>query len=80
GVIFIIIPLFRDNFNIQGNYPKKISSNAYNMYLLHAPMLVLVSLLVASIALLSIIKLLLVSIVTIILCFLTSQYLLKRII
>ncbi|MFX0210161.1 MAG: hypothetical protein ACFFDT_29535, partial [Candidatus Hodarchaeota archaeon] len=80
GMIFVIIPIVRDNFNIQGNYIKKMSSNAYIMYLLHAPMLVLVSLLMSSIILLPFVKLFLVSIVTIIFCFLTSHYLVKRII
>ena len=80
GMIFVIIPIVRDNFNIQGDYIKKMSSNAYIMYLLHAPMLVLVSLLMASIVLLPFVKLFLASIATIIFCFLISHYLIKRII
>ncbi len=79
GMIFVLIPIFRNKFNSQGNIAKNLSINAYNMYLLHAPMLVLVSLLFSLVTILPIIKLCLVSIITIIICFLASNFFLKRI-
>lgn len=80
GMIFVLIPIFRNKINTQGNIAKELSDNAYNMYLLHAPMLVLVSLIVATMILLPVVKMFLVSITTIIFCFLASRYLLKRIV
>jgi hypothetical protein len=80
GMIFVLIPIFRDKFNTQGNLAQKLSINAYNMYLIHALILVLVSLLMAPIQLLPVVKLVAVSITTVVLCFLISQFVLRKII
>lgn len=78
GMIFTIIPIFRDRFNNTGKLMKSLSINAYYMYLVHAPLLVLVSLLVASIMVMPGVKLFLVSFITIILSYLFSNYLLRK--
>jgi hypothetical protein len=79
GMIFVLIPIFRIRFNSQGNLVRKLSANAYHMYLVHAPVLVIVSLSIASLPLASLVKLTLVYPLTIVLCFLLSQYVLRRI-
>lgn len=79
GMIFVLIPLFYLKFNTQGPQIKKLSASAFHMYLIHAPILVAVSLVFASIPLMAIIKLLIVFPITIILCYLASYYILQRI-
>ncbi len=79
GMIFVLIPIFHYKFNTQGNLAKRLSVSAYDMYLIHAPVLVFVSLLAATIELLPFIKLFIASIITIVLCFLVSYFGLRKI-
>lgn len=78
AMIFVLIPLFRARFNNQGNLIRNLSDNAYHMYLVHAPLLVIVSLVVATIALPSLAKLIFVYPLTVVFCFLFSHYVLRK--
>ena len=79
GMIFILIPLFYTRFNRQGVLLQKMSSSAFHMYLIHPPVLVLVSLVFALIPLIPAIKLVIVWPLTVILCYLLSHYVIQRI-
>ncbi|MGD9091597.1 MAG: acyltransferase family protein [Anaerolineales bacterium] len=79
GMIFILIPIFYAKFNHQGTLLKNLSSSAFHMYLIHPPILVLVSLAFASVPLFPVIKLAIVWPLTVILCYLVSHYFLQKI-
>jgi glucan biosynthesis protein C len=79
GMIFVLIPVFYAKFNRQGVLLRNLSASAYHMYLIHPPILVLVSLAFASIALSPVLKLAIVFPLTVILCYLTSHYVVQRI-
>jgi hypothetical protein len=79
GMIFVLIPIFRLKFNHQGPFLQSLSASSYHMYLIHAPILVAVSLLLASISLFPAIKLTIVFIMTIFICYLASHFVVRRI-
>ena len=79
GMIFIIIPIFYARFNRQGPLLRNLSTSAYHMYLVHPPILVLISLSFASIALIPVIKLMIVWPLTVFICYLVSHYVLQKI-
>jgi hypothetical protein len=79
GMIFILIPIFKAKFNNQGPLLQKFSSSSFHMYLIHAPILILVSLAFASISLFPVIKLAIVFPLTVIFCYLAGHYVLKKI-
>ncbi|MHA2304725.1 MAG: acyltransferase family protein [Candidatus Hodarchaeales archaeon] len=79
GMIFVLIPIFYAKFNTQGPLLQNLSSSSYHIYLIHAPILVLISLAFASIPLFPVIKLAIVFPVTILLCYLLSHFILQKI-
>ncbi|MHA2326961.1 MAG: acyltransferase family protein [Candidatus Hodarchaeales archaeon] len=79
AMIFVLIPLFRSRFNNQGNLIRKFSDNAYHIYLVHAPILVIVSLAIATVNIPSLVKLIIVYPLTVVFCFLFSQFALRKI-
>jgi hypothetical protein len=79
AMIFVLIPLFRARFNNQGNLIRNLSDNAYHMYLVHAPILVIVSLAFSIIALPLLAKLIIIYPLTIVFCYLFSHYVLRKI-
>ncbi|MFX1574619.1 MAG: acyltransferase family protein [Promethearchaeota archaeon] len=79
GVIFVLIKVFYAKFNKQGPILRNLSTSAYHMYLIHPLILVAVSLGFASLELNPIIKLAIVFPLTVILCYLSSHYLLEKI-
>jgi hypothetical protein len=79
GMIFVLIPIFYKRFNYQGTLLKKLSASSFNMYLIHAPILVAVTLVFASIPLFPAIKLAIVFPLTVILCYLASHFVLQKI-
>ena len=79
GMIFVLIPVFYAKFNHQGTLLHNLSTSAYQMYLIHPPILVLVSLAFASVPLIPVVKLAIVFPLTVILCYLASHYGLQRI-
>jgi len=79
GMIFILIPLFYAKFNHQGVLLQNLSASAFHMYLIHPPILVLVALAFASILLSPVLKLAIVFPLTVILCYLLSHYVLRKV-
>ncbi|MHA2031230.1 MAG: acyltransferase family protein, partial [Candidatus Kariarchaeaceae archaeon] len=57
GMIFVLIPIFYLKFNKQGVFLQKLSDSSFHMYLIHAPILVTVSLVFAPLPLFPIVKL-----------------------
>jgi surface polysaccharide O-acyltransferase-like enzyme len=78
GMIFILIPIAYTKFNTQGPLLQNLSTSSFGMYLIHGPILVAVSLVFISIPLIPILKLAIVFPVTVILCYLTSHYILEK--
>jgi len=74
GMIFVLIPVFHAKFNHQGTLLKNLSDSAFYMYLIHPPILVLISLAFASAALIPVVKFIIVFLLTVILCYLASHY------
>jgi hypothetical protein len=79
GMIFVLIPVFYAKFNHQGTLLQNLSSSAFQMYLIHPPILVLVSLAFASVLLIPVVKLAIVFPLTVILCYLASHYVIEKI-
>ncbi|MFX1320556.1 MAG: acyltransferase family protein [Promethearchaeota archaeon] len=75
GLIF----LFRTKFNTQGKIIKTISGNTYTMYLIHAVVLVSVSVLFEGINVPPLLKFVIVLPIVILICFLISHFILRRI-
>ena len=78
GVLFVLIGVFYVKFNHQGLLLRNLSQSAYNMYLVHPPILIATALLFSSISLIPILKVTLVFILTTMFCYLTSYYLIER--
>ncbi|MFX1456223.1 MAG: acyltransferase [Promethearchaeota archaeon] len=78
GVIFILIKVFYAKFNKQGPILHNLSTSAYHMYLLHPLVLVALSLGIASLSLIPIIKVGIVIPLTILFCYLISHYILQK--
>jgi hypothetical protein len=79
GMIFVLIPVFYARYNQQGSLMRRQSASAFYMYLIHAPILISVSLALASISIIPAVKLAIVFPLAVILCFLVSHYVLQRI-
>jgi len=79
GVIFILIKVFYAKFNKQGTILRNLSVSAYHMYLVHPLILVAVSLGLSPLILHPLIKLVVVFSLTIILCYLTSRFIIQKI-
>ncbi len=79
GMIFVLIKIFYAKFNKQGKILQNLSSSAFYIYLIHPPVLVLISLGFANLPLLPAIKLLIVFPLTVIVCYLLSHYILEKI-
>jgi glucan biosynthesis protein C len=79
SMIFVLIPIFYAKFNHQGTLMHNLSTSAFDMYLIHPPILVLVGLAFASIPLIPIVKLAIVFPLTVILCYLASHFVIQKI-
>jgi fucose 4-O-acetylase-like acetyltransferase len=79
GMIFVLIKIFYAKFNEQGKLLKNLSASAFYIYIIHAPVLVLVSLGFANIPLIPVAKFAIVFPLTVILCYLISHYILENI-
>jgi surface polysaccharide O-acyltransferase-like enzyme len=79
GMIFVLIKLFYAKFNKQGKILQNLSTSAFYIYLVHPPVLVLVSLVFASMPLIPVVKLALVFPLTVIICYLLSHFVLENI-
>jgi len=79
GMIFVLLKIFYAKFNKQGKIMKNLSSSAFYIYLIHPPVLVLVSLAFISINLIPVLKLAIVFPLAVILCYLISHFVLEKI-
>ena len=79
GMCIGLITLFRKKWNNQGKASKTISANSYTMYLIHAPVLVGVSIILVGILIFALLKFVIVLVVVLLLCFLISHFILRRI-
>jgi len=79
GMIFVLLKFFYAKFNKQGKILQNLASSAFFIYLIHPPVLVLVSLAFASLPLIPVIKLAVVFPLTVILCYLISHFGLEKI-
>ena len=79
GMCIGLITLFRKKWNTQGKASKTISANSYTMYLIHAPVLVCVSIILVFILIFALLKFVIVLAVVLLLCFLISHFILRRI-
>ena len=68
---------FRRRFNHQGKLTKAMAASAYAVYIIMAPVSVLVALLLRDVSLYPLLKFVLVSVITVPLCFLIGNYLRK---
>ncbi|MFX1470743.1 MAG: acyltransferase family protein, partial [Promethearchaeota archaeon] len=79
GMCIGLVTLFRKNWSAQGKVSKTLSANSYTMYLIHAPVLVGVSLILVNILIFALLKFVIVLVLVFLLCFLISNFILRRI-
>lgn len=78
GICISLIPLFRGKLNNQSTLPQNLSQNAYTVYIIHAPVLVVTSILLSGIIQYPLVKFIGVSGITLILCFGMSHFIIRR--
>ncbi|MCL1842647.1 MAG: hypothetical protein FWF79_02420 [Defluviitaleaceae bacterium] len=74
-----LIALFKEKFNKQNNLVKRLSKNAFSVFVFHSVIIVPLSLLFAPITILPIAKAVIVAIIGIPLCFLITDLTIQRI-
>ncbi|MFX1283392.1 MAG: acyltransferase family protein [Promethearchaeota archaeon] len=79
GVCISLIPIFRGKLNSQSPLPRILSQNAYTVYIIHAPVLIVTSISLSDIILHPFIKFIFVLCITLILCFGLSHFVFRRI-
>jgi glucan biosynthesis protein C len=77
GMILGLLVLFHTKFNNQGELAKAMSADAYTVYIIFAPIIVVLSLAMANISLYPLTKFALVSFAAVPLCFAISHYIRK---
>jgi glucan biosynthesis protein C len=77
GMIIGLLVLFRTKFNNQGGLAKAMSADAYTVYIIFAPAIVILSLAMANISLHPLAKFALVSLAAVPLCFVVGHYIRK---
>jgi glucan biosynthesis protein C len=78
GMIFVMIKVFYAKFNKQGTILRNLSDSAYHMYIVHPPILIALSVVLASVALYPLLKVAVVIPAAVLLCYLVSHYVLQR--
>lgn len=79
GMTIGLLSLFKRKYNTQNKLAKVLSTNAYGVYLIHAPIIVLLSYAVQSISIYPLLKFTMVSLIAVPLCFIISHYFVIRI-
>jgi glucan biosynthesis protein C len=79
GVIFVLIKVFYAKFNRQGSLLRNLSASAYHMYLVHPPILVAISLVIASLPVGPAIKIGIVFPLAVLLCYLVSHFVIGKV-
>ena len=78
GMIFILIPIFYRKYNKQGTLMRNLSASAFHMYLVHPPILVLISLGFVFVPLFPAIKLAIVFPLAVILSYQASRLIMRK--
>ena len=79
SVCLSLVPIFRTKLNNNNPIAQILSQNAYTVYIIHAPVLVVTSISVAGIILHPLVKFIFVLCITLTLCFVISHFVLRRI-
>ena len=79
GMSIGLVTLFRKKWNTQVKAAKTVSANAYTIYLIHAPVLVGISVLLVVVLIFPILKFIIVLANVLLLCFLISHFILRQI-
>ncbi|MFX1376306.1 MAG: acyltransferase [Promethearchaeota archaeon] len=79
GMSIGLITLFRKRYDTQGKVTKTVSGNTYTMYLIHSVVLVSISVLFAQIDIPPLLKFVIVLPIVLLVCFLISHFVLRRI-
>ena len=79
GICIWFLVWFRERFNHQNNFMKKISNNAFSMYIFHAPILVGIAVIMTDISINHFLKFLILSSCGVILTLVLSEFIFKRI-
>ncbi len=79
GMIFVLLKVFYAKFNKQGKIMQNLAPSAFYIYLIHPPILVLVSLVFIYVPLIPVIKLAIVFPLAVLLCYLLSHFVLEKI-
>ncbi len=79
GMIFILIKVFYVKFNTQGRILQNLSASAFHMYILHPPVVVFLSITIASLVLDPLLKILMVFPLAVFFCYLLSHYVIQKI-
>ncbi len=74
-----LIPIFRGKLNLQTTFTRILSQNAYTVYIIHAPVLVVTSISLSGIILHPLVKFIVVLGITLTLCFGLSHFVIRRI-
>jgi glucan biosynthesis protein C len=77
GMVITLLVWFRGKLNQQGSLAKTMSASAYTVFIIHAPVAVLVALALKDISLYPLIKFPLVALIVVPLCFLLGNYIRK---
>ena len=73
GIIVGLIVLFRRNFNTQGRFAQALSRSTYTVYIIHAPVVVLLAVMMAPVGLPPLVKFVLTGTLSVGLCFLMGN-------
>lgn len=79
GMCISMLYIFQKRYDKQGRISKTISGDAYNVYIIHAPIVVFVAILFKGILLHPLIKFIIVSLISLLICFAISHYLIKKV-
>ena len=79
GMSIGLVTLFRKKWNTQVKAAKTVSANAYTIYLIHAPVLVGISVLLVVVLIFPMLKFIIVLANVLLLCFLISHFILRQI-
>jgi len=73
-----LIVIFRDKFNYQGKVVNFLSQNAFGVYVFHAPILIVISLLIKNIHLYPVIKFIIAALIVLPITF-TFSYIIRKV-
>jgi glucan biosynthesis protein C len=79
SICISLIPIFREKLNNQSTFTRFLSQNAYSVYIIHAPVLVVTSISLSGLILHPFVKFICVLCVTLGLCLTISHFILRRI-